>query len=171
MYVLELSWTIERRLLCRSLRDYVPQCQLLDCVHGAVLSHDLDRGGEFGGSRCLWPTYAVVKQHGSGGQVPLCWCMQVLAAFSELSIWNVKMRTVERHQCVIELTVRPKGSSHGTVIEHLEDAYSEGQGSGDGSSSHGTVIEHREDAYSEGQGSGDGGSSHGTAIEYREDAY
>ncbi|GFS22863.1 hypothetical protein ElyMa_001625800 [Elysia marginata] len=108
MYVLELSWTIERRLLCRSLHDYLPQCQLLDCIYGALLSHDPDRGGEFGGSRCLWPTYAVVKHHGSGGQVPLCWCMQVLAAFSELSIWNVKMRTVERHQCVIELTVRPK---------------------------------------------------------------
>ncbi|GFR81682.1 hypothetical protein ElyMa_004077100 [Elysia marginata] len=109
MFVVELDWTVERRVLCRSLAVYISQCEILDCAPGAILSHDPDRGGHFGGSRCLVPTHAVVKhQQRADRPAPLCWCNQVLAVLSKLGMWKIKMQVFEKNQCVIELTVRPK---------------------------------------------------------------
>ncbi|GFS21864.1 hypothetical protein ElyMa_001603700 [Elysia marginata] len=116
--VVEFSWTVERRLLCRSLYDYVSQCQILDCAHGAILSQDPDRGGDFGGSRCLWPSHIIVKPQTADRPAPLCWCMRVLAVLTELRIWSINMRSIDKHQCFLNLTVRHIGKSK--FVRYLE---------------------------------------------------
>ncbi|KAK3774477.1 hypothetical protein RRG08_049413 [Elysia crispata] len=106
--MVEISRTAERRLLCQSLRNYLTECELLDCVQGAILSHNASRGGEFGGSRCLVPTHAVVQNGASNATAPLCLCMQTIVILSNLHIWDVKISDFDKGWCIISFAALPK---------------------------------------------------------------
>ena len=111
IFVIEMSRAFERRLLCRSLDNYLTECELLDCVQGAILSHNASRGAEFGGSRCLVPTHVVVQDRASNATAPFCWCMQVLVILPDLHIWDLKMREYDTGWCTLDIDVRFKGRS------------------------------------------------------------
>ena len=85
MFVLEISNTVERRLLCDSIQNFLSECNLLDCAEGAILWYNPRVFKEFGGYKCLVPAGVTVQA--SGGPVQLCWCMQILAVLSDVDIW------------------------------------------------------------------------------------
>ena len=111
MFVVEVSKTLERRFLCQSLENALSHCRLLDCAHGAILSHQPQKdSGDFGGPRCVVPVQFVVRTTAaSHSSVLLCRCMQVLMVLTEVGIWDVKMKISGGGMCVIDLSLRPKG--------------------------------------------------------------
>ena len=110
-FLVEISKTLERRLLCASLDNYLSQCTILDCAPGAILSHNLDGHFEFGGSTCLMPIKLAVENKDLLKEfAPVCWCMEVLTLLSGYSIWETSMEVInKRATCLIKISMRRKG--------------------------------------------------------------
>ncbi|KAK3720254.1 hypothetical protein RRG08_007876 [Elysia crispata] len=108
-FVVEINPAVERRFLCHSLSSYLSECELLDCVRGAILSHNASRGGEYNGSRCLVPTQVVVQDGSSDANFRLCWCVHVLKIFTGFRVWTMNIHGLSDRLCNIFFNVRATG--------------------------------------------------------------
>ena len=108
VFLIEISDSIERRLLCGSLQNYLHECQLLDCANGALLLQDPRKRLEFDGYSCRVPSKVVVRYEDYLGEVPLCWCMQALAILSDVGFWDAKLSMSGAGVCALDLILLPQ---------------------------------------------------------------
>ncbi|GFO43042.1 hypothetical protein PoB_006954700 [Plakobranchus ocellatus] len=108
-YVVKLSNTLERQLLCESLSNVLSECRLLECADWAVLtSAALDRG-TFGQASCVLPDRSSVVLDRRSGLVPMCTCLRVMTALTRLRLWTVQLKSPrENGQCMFTLNLPPQ---------------------------------------------------------------
>ncbi|GFO12101.1 hypothetical protein PoB_003860600 [Plakobranchus ocellatus] len=106
-YVVELTSTIEKRFHCSRLKNFLSECVLEECARGALLATDSRSQWQIGGRLCILPVLATVSQPGSSSVVPLCNCMRVVNALSDLHLWDAKLKVSEDKKCMIELKNLP----------------------------------------------------------------
>ncbi|GFR59972.1 hypothetical protein ElyMa_000067000 [Elysia marginata] len=110
IFVVELNGTAERRFLCESLRDYLSECQLVDCADGRILWHDPQRYRHLGGYKCLSPAKVVLKRTADPNEtVPLCLCQHILGVFSNEETWIIRMTIDRRSRCIYHFILPKEG--------------------------------------------------------------
>ena len=118
-FVTEINRGVERRFLCSSLNSYLSECELLDCVRGAILSHNASRGGEYNGSRCFVPTQIEVLAGASDANQYDCWCFHFLKVFYGFDVWKLNIEGISGGRCSIILNVRQTGKQNKAVTPFL----------------------------------------------------
>ncbi|GFS25110.1 hypothetical protein ElyMa_003433200 [Elysia marginata] len=106
-FVVDLEETLEKRLRCSTLDVPLSQCDLEECVLGALLVTNSLSPWAFNGNVCMFPGVAVVELMDTSAGVGVCNCLRITNALFGLKIWNVKIKDINQDQCVIQLDPLP----------------------------------------------------------------
>ncbi|KAK3728452.1 hypothetical protein RRG08_017252 [Elysia crispata] len=108
-FTVELTTTLERRLRCSKLTNLLSECDLEECAEGALISQSRQSRDQFrNGLSCISPVWVTVAQPFSAQTAPLCTCLRVVSALTELNIWDITLKHSENSLCSIHLTHRLK---------------------------------------------------------------
>ncbi|GFR67991.1 hypothetical protein ElyMa_002013000 [Elysia marginata] len=103
-FVVDLKEILERRLRCPSFDAQLSQCDLEECVQGALLVTSQTSSLTFKGNmRCVIPSVAVVEITDNSTGVSLCNCLRIANAVASLKVWKVKVKEINQDQCVMRL--------------------------------------------------------------------
>ncbi|RUS77752.1 hypothetical protein EGW08_014484 [Elysia chlorotica] len=121
-YLLDLNGTVESRIRCSTLRNFPLNCQLEQCVDGAVLVNEPVSALSIGNRSCILPVSVHVTQHEASPVPQVCLCWRVLAAFIDLEIWDVTADNVRAEkQCYLVLKMKNSNTPEMGQTEEYTD--------------------------------------------------
>ncbi|GFR64033.1 hypothetical protein ElyMa_005496900 [Elysia marginata] len=109
-FMVELTNTLEKRFYCKSLWNYLEECQLEECATGSLLwTEDTlqHTNGPDPGRYCISPKQVKVFTADGSPQIPLCKCLQVLAFLNDFGVWETHLETEVNRKCSINLITPP----------------------------------------------------------------
>ena len=96
--VVELTHSIEKRLVCAGRRIPLSECRLAECAPGAFLSLSPQAKWKFAGRSCVLPRRVVVEP-----LMSVCMCMRATRALSSLHLWHVRAVDILGGLCSVEV--------------------------------------------------------------------
>ncbi|RUS84463.1 hypothetical protein EGW08_007759 [Elysia chlorotica] len=111
-FIVELSNTVERRFFCPSLRSRLQDCRLEECAVGGLVWSSQVSHGQPSSRSCIFPVGASVLHRDGLSLVPLCTCLDVMAALNDLRIWKIRISWSRDKKCFFMFEPLQKNEHH-----------------------------------------------------------